>query len=61
MEMDNEEHSGPMTSLEGADGKVPDDKYGKNNFLPGPGGILLIIVAILAVVCGIGEALNWHW
>ncbi|MFA6471223.1 MAG: hypothetical protein WCU00_04195 [Candidatus Latescibacterota bacterium] len=59
--MGDKKNSGPLTSLEGADGKVPDAKYDKNNFLPGPGGILLIIVAILAVVCGLGEALNWHW
>jgi hypothetical protein len=53
MEMGNETKSGPLTSLEGTDGKVPDPKYGKNNYLPGPGGILLIIIAIMTIIATI--------
>ncbi|MFA6471224.1 MAG: hypothetical protein WCU00_04200 [Candidatus Latescibacterota bacterium] len=50
--MDNEEHSGPLTSLEGTDGKVPDSKYDNkysNNFQSGPGGILVIAVILIFV------------
>jgi hypothetical protein len=50
--MADEKSSGPMTSLQGTDGKVPDQKFGKNNFLSGWGGILLIIVVIMAVLFG---------
>ena len=50
--MDNEEHSGPLTSLEGTDGKMPDSKYDdkySSNFQSGPGGILVIAVILIFV------------
>jgi hypothetical protein len=51
--MTDKKSSSPMTSLQGSDGKVPDPKFVKNNFLSGWGGILLIIVVFLAVFCGV--------
>jgi hypothetical protein len=42
-----------MTSLMGADGKVPDSKYSENNkFLGGPGGIMLLIIAGIVILWG---------
>lgn len=58
--MENEKRPGPTTSLMGTDGKVPDSKYGNgNNNLSGPGGIVLIIIVVLAVIAGIANSLGW--
>jgi hypothetical protein len=44
---------GPLTSLMGANGKVPDSKFSFNKFIPGPEGIMLIIIAIIVVILAV--------
>ncbi len=50
--MTNSNRPGPITSLMGADGKVPDSKFNLNKFLPGPETIVMLIIAIIVIFWG---------
>ncbi len=48
--MRSQNRPGPITSLMGADGKVPDSKFSLNKFIPGPEVVMLLIIVVIVVV-----------
>jgi len=54
-----EKYSGPVTSLQGNNGKISESNNDRKTPLSGLGGVCLIIVVLLTVILGIANSLGW--